>query len=76
MLCITHLPQIACFADHHFLFSKQIISGRTLTKVSSLDQPARIEEIARMLGGGTLKEKARSYAQEMISKALSETGQI
>jgi DNA repair protein RecN (Recombination protein N) len=72
VLCITHLPQIACFADHHFLVSKQLSGGRTLTQVTSLDMPSRVEEIARMLGGGALQEKARMYALEMIKRASQE----
>jgi DNA repair protein RecN (Recombination protein N) len=69
VICITHLPQLASFADHHFLVSKSLSEGRTLTQVVNLDMPSRVEEIARMLGGGALKEKARIYAYEMMKRA-------
>ena len=51
VLCITHLPQIAKFADHHFKISKQVVSGRTRTVIAPLADDERTREIARMLGG-------------------------
>ena len=63
---ITHLPQVACMADHHYEIRKQIIGERTSTGVTELIQNARIEELARMLGGVEVTEKTRNHAQEML----------
>lgn len=52
VLCVTHQPQIARFADHHFVVSKEVLKGRTTTAVKELVDAARIEELARMIGGG------------------------
>ena len=69
ILCITHLPQIACFADHHFLVTKNIVKERTLTEVNILDESERQREIVRMLGGNEAGEKALDYARDLISRA-------
>jgi DNA repair protein RecN (Recombination protein N) len=52
VLCVTHQPQIARFADHHYIVSKTLEQGRTATKVSRLDVEERVGELARMIGGG------------------------
>jgi DNA repair protein RecN (Recombination protein N) len=64
ILCITHLPQIACFGDHHFRISKAIAEGRTHVRLSVLSEEERIDEIAHMMGGGNFTEAARKYAGE------------
>lgn len=69
VLCITHLPQVAVFADHHLRVEKCVAGGRTATAVIPLDDESRCEEIARMLGGTTITETTRSHAGEMISAA-------
>jgi len=66
VLCITHLPQVAVYADHHFRVEKRTVAGRTTTTVTPLDEAARIEEISRMLGGATITETTRQHAREMI----------
>jgi DNA repair protein RecN (Recombination protein N) len=66
---VTHLPQIACFADRHHSVKKEVKSGRTVTVVDSLEKEARVEEIARMLGGVKVTEKTRAHAQEMMENA-------
>jgi DNA repair protein RecN (Recombination protein N) len=66
VICVTHLPQIACFADRHHSVKKEVKSGRTVTLVDSLEKEARVEEIARMLGGVKVTEKTRAHAQEMM----------
>ena len=66
VLCITHLPQVAVYADHHFRVEKRTVAGRTTTTVTPLDEAARIEEISRMLGGATITETTRKHAREMI----------
>lgn len=69
VLCITHLPQIACFGTAHFSVRKSIQDGRTLTSVQMLDADERLDEITRMLGGRNVTEKTRAHAQEMLKSA-------
>jgi DNA repair protein RecN (Recombination protein N) len=66
VLCITHLPQIAAYADSHFLIEKRIEGGRTRTTVTRLEGETRVEEIGRMLGGEGVTATVRSTAQEML----------
>ena len=72
VLCITHLPQIACCGDRHYRVVKRIAGKRTNTAVSVLSETERLEEIARMLGGIELTEKTRDHAREMLSAARGE----
>ena len=67
ILCITHLPQIACSGETHFLVEKRVGKGRTRTFISSLDQEGRINEIARLLGGRKISQKTLAHAREMLS---------
>jgi DNA repair protein RecN (Recombination protein N) len=69
VLCITHLPQIACFANQHFSVSKAARAGRTLTDVALLDEQERLQEIARMLGGSTITEATTAHARDMLQQA-------
>ena len=66
VLCITHLPQIASFADHHYLIEKKEASGRTKTTVRALDLEDRTEEVARMLSGAKLTETSLKHAEQML----------
>ena len=66
VLCITHLPQIAAFADQHLLIEKREKSGRTQTSVRLLAQDERTEEVARMLSGAKLTETSLQHAAQMI----------
>ncbi len=66
VLCITHLPQIASFADHHYLIEKKESSGRTKTTVRPLDHDDQTEEIARMLSGAKLTETSLKHAEQML----------
>jgi DNA repair protein RecN (Recombination protein N) len=66
VICITHLPQIASFADQHYLIEKQEVAGRTKTSVRQLTDAGRREEIARMLSGAKLTEASRKHAEQMI----------
>jgi DNA repair protein RecN (Recombination protein N) len=68
VLCITHLPQIASFADHHYLIEKRETAGRTKTLVRALTTAEQTEEIARMLSGEKLPETSRQHA-ELLLKA-------
>jgi len=69
VLCITHLPQVAAFADHHYRVEKRVEGGRTVTAVALLGAEERVAEMARMLGGERITEKTREHAREMIHDA-------
>ena len=69
VICITHLPQIACYGDNHLHVAKKIADGRTTTIVSKLNSEQKIEEISRMLGGVDLTEMTRKHAREMLENA-------
>ena len=67
VICITHLPQIAQFARHHFKIAKKVYRGRTRTTITPLDGKDRVKEMARMLGGVKITKKTLDYAGEMIA---------
>ncbi|MBW6485420.1 MAG: DNA repair protein RecN [Syntrophobacterales bacterium] len=69
VICITHLPQIACRGERHYLAAKHVIENRTSASVSILSDDERVEEIARMLGGVELTKKTREHAREMLFTA-------
>ncbi len=67
VLCITHLPQIAAYADTHYSIEKHVDGGRTQTRVARLDDDGRVEELARMLGGEARHRAACApSAREML----------
>jgi len=66
VLCVTHQPQIARFADCHLLVRKEVAGGRTEVRLDKLDRRGRIEELARMLTGAEITETARRHAKEML----------
>jgi DNA repair protein RecN (Recombination protein N) len=68
-ICITHLPQIACFGDNQYSITKQVEKERTKTRVKNLSATDRIEEIARMLGGSEITTPTRALAREMMAGA-------
>jgi DNA repair protein RecN (Recombination protein N) len=65
VLCITHLPQIAACADHHYVVRKRPSRGRTRSSAERLSDRERVEELARMLGGVTITVQARRHAAEL-----------
>jgi len=67
VLCVTHLPQIAAFADQHFLIDKREADGRTKTHIRLLDDRARLHEVARMLSGAKVTETSLQHAGQMIA---------
>jgi DNA repair protein RecN (Recombination protein N) len=69
VLCVTHQPQVASLADHHFLVEKQAAKNRTEIRVKELSKAEKVEEIARMLTGKEITETARRHAKEMLSAA-------
>jgi DNA repair protein RecN (Recombination protein N) len=70
VLCVTHLPQIAAFAQHHFRVSKDVIDGRTETLAKALNEAERVEELARMLGGETITQTTRRHAVELLEHSM------
>ena len=69
ILCVTHLPQIACYADTHYRVGKEIKGKRTVTYVERLQEEGIVDEIARMLGGVRVTEKTKAHAKEMMENA-------
>ena len=67
VLCVTHLPQIAAFADQHFLIDKRESDGRTKTQIRLLDDRSRTHEVARMLSGAKVTETSMQHAAQMIA---------
>ncbi len=66
VLCVTHLPQIATFADHHYVIEKKERNGRTRTSIRAVVGEERTEEVARMLSGAKLTDTSRKHAEQMI----------
>jgi DNA repair protein RecN (Recombination protein N) len=66
VLCVTHLPQIATFADHHYLIEKKDSGGRARTSIRLITGKERTEEIARMLSGAKLTDTSRKHAEQML----------
>ena len=71
VLCVTHLAQIAGFADHHYLVEKHESQGRTLASVKELDRTGRVQEIGRMLSGEMLTSEALKHAERLIETGLA-----
>ena len=69
VLCITHLPQIAAFADHAYTVTKQTTKRRTLSSAKHLNATERLQELARMLGGVEVTAEARRHARDMLERA-------
>ena len=69
VLCITHLPQIAAFADHHFAVEKTTAKGRTRSTTRRLRDEDRRDELARMLGGVKVSAEARRHAEQLLASA-------
>jgi len=69
VICVTHLAQIACFADHHYRVGKLERHGRTVSEIEELQPAAATEEIGRMLSGSILTPEAIRNAQELIRSA-------
>ncbi len=74
ILCITHLPQIAVHADHHFGVRKLTQRGRTTTRVERLSAQERVDEVARMAGGETVTEATRKHARALLQSARDTRG--
>ncbi|MCM2355868.1 MAG: DNA repair protein RecN, partial [Arenimonas sp.] len=69
VLCVTHLPQVAAQGHHHYRVSKAVEADATHSQVEALDPKARVEELARMLGGVEITKEVRANARQMLSRA-------
>lgn len=69
VFCVTHLPQVAAWATQHIRVEKRIDNGRTSTLVTLLDEPGRVQEVARMLAGEQVGDAALQHASEMIEQS-------
>ncbi len=70
VLCVTHLPQVAAFAHHHFRVMKQEVDGRTRTGLTLLQGEDRTREMARMLGGSQVTERTLEHARELLARSI------
>jgi len=66
ILLVTHLPQIARYADRHFRVTKEVKKGRTITRIKALNKKGRVEELARMLGGEEITDTVLAHARELL----------
>jgi DNA repair protein RecN (Recombination protein N) len=71
VLCVTHLAQIASFADHHYVVEKHEVNGRTLATVEEVDGAARTREVGRMLSGQKLTPEALKHAEQLIKMSVA-----
>lgn len=67
VICITHLPQIAAWADAHFMVSKSVVGGRTVSAITALVPEERVLELARMLGGTSRTPQTIAFARELVA---------
>ncbi len=74
VICITHLPQIACYGQHHYKVAKHATDGETVTDIQPLSTEERVEELARMLGGVAISDMTRAHAQEFLLRAQKAMG--
>jgi DNA repair protein RecN (Recombination protein N) len=72
VLCITHLPQIASFANRHFTVRKEVKAGLTESKVRTMEGAERLEELAEMIGGHRITDTTRAQAKELLDSANAE----
>ncbi len=71
VLCVTHLPQVAAFAHHHFRVAKQQVEGRTRTELTPLLGEERVQEMARMLGGAQVTDRSLDHARELLGRSIT-----
>jgi DNA repair protein RecN (Recombination protein N) len=69
VLCVTHLPQVAAQGHNHLQVAKHSSRNQTQTMITALEPEARVEEIARMLGGLRITDQTRGHAREMVAQA-------
>ena len=72
VMCVTHLPQVAAAGDHQWQVSKSAAGGKVTSAVAVLDRTARVEEVARMLGGVKITDTTRKHAAEMLDQRMED----
>jgi DNA repair protein RecN (Recombination protein N) len=72
VLCITHLPQIASYADRHITVRKDVFAGQTTTTVRPIDGDVRLQELAEMIGGQRITDTTRAQARELLEAARAD----
>ena len=72
VFCVTHQPQVASSAHHHYLVEKSSDNQQTYSRILHLTEQAKIDEVARMLGGLTITDQTRSHAQELLHQSQCE----
>ena len=70
VICITHLPQLAAMADHHFLIEKSVVDQSTISTIHRLSEEESVKELARMIGGVKVTDTVEKSAREMKELAL------
>jgi DNA repair protein RecN (Recombination protein N) len=68
VICITHLPQIACYGRHHYLVAKETRNDETFTRIRLMDREERLDELSRMLGGIAISDTIRAHAEEILRR--------
>ncbi len=68
VICITHLPQIACYGEHHYRVAKESRNEQTFTRIRLLNRDERIDELSRMLGGIAISDTTRAHAEEILRR--------
>ncbi len=68
VICITHLPQIACYGEHHYRVAKESRDEQTFTQIRLLSREERIDELSRMLGGIAISDTTRAHAEEILRR--------
>jgi len=76
VLCISHLPQVAAMADHHYFIKKEVEHDRTFTSLFEIDTEARIEEVSRMMSGAEITELTLQHATELLNMANARKKQM
>jgi len=69
VVCVTHLAQVACFAEQHVSIRKSVRKGRTMTRLTVCDHDQRVEELARLMGGDAQAAALREHAKTMMIQA-------
>lgn len=72
VICITHLPQIACYGEHHYRVAKETVGEETFTRIRLLGREERVDELSRMLGGIAVSDTTRAHAEEMLRRGQGE----
>lgn len=71
VMCVTHLPQVACQANQHFIVDKTVSKKQVQTNLQQLSEAQRLEEVARMLGGVEITQQTRAHAKELLANAAA-----